>query len=133
MQSKIFYNHRRLADLFATNPQAFVNVMMLEELGLVVDDSNPIVNGIVNTISFMILGFIPLIPYLVAKIRNDEDHHYLWVLAIGGFELFSLGFMKSFLIGAGIPRRLFSGFETVFFASIAIAAGFGIGKIFEGI
>lgn len=56
---------RRLADLFATNRQAFVNVMMLEELGLVVDDSNYVLNGFVNFFSFVILGFIPLIPYFV--------------------------------------------------------------------
>ena len=48
---------RRLADLFATNRQAFVNVMMLEELGLVVDDSNYVLNGFVNFFSFVILGF----------------------------------------------------------------------------
>jgi hypothetical protein len=61
-----------LADLFTTNTQAFVNVMMLEELGLVVDDSNPVVNGIVNTVSFMILGFMPLIPYLAGRVRGDN-------------------------------------------------------------
>ena len=71
-QSTYNINDRRLSELFATNHQAFVNVMMLEELGLVVDDSNPIINGIVNTCSFMILGFLPFIPYLVAKIRGDE-------------------------------------------------------------
>lgn len=98
-----------------------------------VDDSNPVINGIVNTVAFMILGFIPLIPYLVAKIRGDEEHQYIWVIAIGAVELFSLGFMKSLLIGSSIPRRLFSGFETVFFAAIAVAAGYGIGKIFDGI
>ncbi len=131
MQSTYNINHRRLAELFSTNHQAFVNVMMLEELGLVVDDSNPVVNGIVNTISFMILGFIPLIPYLVAKINGDEEHQYIWIIGIGAFELFSLGFAKSTLIQSSIPRRFFSGFETVFFAAIALAAGYGIGKIFE--
>jgi VIT1/CCC1 family predicted Fe2+/Mn2+ transporter len=39
--------------------------MMLEELGLVVDDSNYVLNGFVNFFSFVILGFIPLIPYFV--------------------------------------------------------------------
>ncbi len=28
----------RIADLYSTNKQAFVNIMMLEELGLVVED-----------------------------------------------------------------------------------------------
>lgn len=45
--------------------------MMLEELGLVVDDSNPIICGIVNAITFMVLGFLPFIPYMVAKINQN--------------------------------------------------------------
>lgn len=110
MQSTYSHNYRRLAELFSTNHQAFVNVMMLEELGLVVDDSNPVINGIVNTCSFMILGFIPLIPYLIAKIKGDEEHHYIWVIGIGAFELFSLGFAKSTLIKSSVGRRFFSGF-----------------------
>lgn len=110
MQSTYSHNYRRLAELFSTNHQAFVNVMMLEELGLVVDDSNPVINGIVNTCSFMILGFIPLIPYLIAKIKGDEENHYIWVIGIGAFELFSLGFAKSTLIKSSVPRRFFSGF-----------------------
>jgi VIT1/CCC1 family predicted Fe2+/Mn2+ transporter len=52
-------------------------------------------------------------------------------MAIGGVELFFLGFMKSFLIGFPMWKRFFSGFESVILAAIAVAAGFGIGKIFE--
>lgn len=121
---------RRLAELFATNHQAFVNVMMLEELGLVVDDSNPILNGVVNTMSFIILSFLPLIPYLVAKIQGDETHQYIWIIAIGGVELFSLGFISSSLIGQSFGKRFLSGLETLLFAGAAIAAGFGVGRIF---
>ncbi len=55
------------------------------------------------------------------------------MIGIGAVELFSLGYAKSTLIGSSVPRRFFSGFETVFFAAIALAAGYGIGKIFEGL
>ena len=65
--------NRRIADLYATNSQAFVNIMMLEELGLVVDDSNPLWNGIVTFISFVVFGFLPLIPYIIGYgIKKDD-------------------------------------------------------------
>jgi VIT1/CCC1 family predicted Fe2+/Mn2+ transporter len=51
--------------LFATNKQAFVNIMMLEELGLVVDDSNPMINGLITFIAFVVMGFLPLLPYVI--------------------------------------------------------------------
>ena len=127
----IIYIYRRLADLFATNHQAFVNVMMLEELGLVVEDSNPMIGGLVNFLAFIFLGFMPLIPYFVGYYaRNDDKSHYLWTIAIGGVELLLLGFMKSYLIGLSMRKRILSALETLFLAAIALAAGYGIGKIF---
>ena len=105
--------------------------MMLEELGLVVDGSHPIFNGFVNFFSFLILGFIPLIPYFVGYYGlKDNQTQYLWTMAIGGAELFILGFMKSFVIGFPLWKQLLSGIEMVILAAAAVALGFGIGKIF---
>lgn len=85
--------------------------MMLEELGLVVDESNPMINGVVNFLAFIFLGFLPFIPYFVGYYgKKDDTTQYLWTMAIGGVELFFLGFMKSLLIGFPIWKRFFSGF-----------------------
>lgn len=73
---------------------------------------------------------MPLIPYLVAKVRGDEEHQYIWVIAIGAVELFSLGFTSSALIGQRFSKRVISGFTTLLFAGAAIAAGYGAGRIF---
>jgi hypothetical protein len=56
---------RRIADLYSTNSQAFVNIMMLEELGLVDSDSSPFWNGVVTLGAFVLFGFLPLIPYVI--------------------------------------------------------------------
>ncbi len=74
------------------------------------DDSNPILNGVVNTLSFIILSFLPLIPYLVSKVRGDETHQNIWIIAIGAVELFSLGFLSSAIIGQHMAKRVLSGF-----------------------
>lgn len=60
--------------------------MMLEELGLVVDDSNPLLNGVVTFISFCIFGFLPLIPYVIGYgIQKDDTTQYMLIsLIIGG-------------------------------------------------
>jgi VIT1/CCC1 family predicted Fe2+/Mn2+ transporter len=42
-----------------------VNIMMLEELGLVVDDSNPKINGLITFLAFIMMGFLPLFPYII--------------------------------------------------------------------
>jgi vacuolar iron transporter family protein len=75
--------------------------MMLEELGLVVDDSNPLTGGIITFFAFALFGLLPLIPYIIGSgIVHDETNQYTIIsLIIGGIELFSLGFAKALLIG----------------------------------
>ena len=56
----------RVADLYATNEEAFANIMMLEELKLASQDpDSPKKNGLATGISFLIFGGIPALPYIV--------------------------------------------------------------------
>ena len=51
-------------------------------------------------ISFMVLGVIPVLPYIIGYGAIGSEKHYLGpVLAIGVVELFSLGFAKASIIG----------------------------------
>lgn len=99
----------RLAQLYATNSQAFVNIMMLEELGLVVGDEDDAKKcGVVTLISFILLGGIPVIPYIISwGIIGSDSQQPVAVLCIGVLELFSLGFAKASMIGL---RKWKSGF-----------------------
>lgn len=105
--------------------------MMLYELGLVVDDSNPKINGLVNSLSYVFFGTIPLIPYFITVSHKDNTTQHLWTIALAGVELFILGFLKAFLIGMPMVKRFISSLEFIILGTIAIATGFGIGKIFE--
>jgi hypothetical protein len=56
--------------------------MMLEELGLVVNDSSPFLGGVVTFFAFAIFGLFPMIPYIIGVgINNDENSQYM-ILAI---------------------------------------------------
>lgn len=103
--------------------------MMLEELGLVVEDEDVArKNGIVTFISFMILGVIPAFPYIIsAGIMNQEDPQWIPVICIGAVELFSLGFAKAALIGL---NKWKSGAEMMILGSIITAIGYAVGLFF---
>lgn len=103
--------------------------MMLEELGLVVDDSNPFWNGVVTLISFIAFGFLPMVPYVISAGINQDDHtqFLLICLIIGGVELFSLGFAKAVLVGS---NKFKSGIEALVLGGLAVAVGYGMGLAF---
>jgi hypothetical protein len=61
--------------------------MMLEELGLVVNDASPFKCGVVTLFAFIILGILPIIPYIVSAGFNKKStqQQVLPSLIIGGF------------------------------------------------
>ena len=116
---------KRLAELISHNKQAFVNIMMLEELGLAVDDSSPAINGVVTLFSFIIFGLFPLLPYLIDRATHSEPQALLiGSVCTGAFFLFALGFAKAILLGT---NKLLSGGLTLILGSAAVAVGYGIG------
>ena len=56
---------KEMTDILERNEEAFLYVMMAEELGIPEDSASPIKNGIVTFISFCIFGSIPLISFVV--------------------------------------------------------------------
>jgi vacuolar iron transporter family protein len=120
----------RIADLISTNKQAFVNIMMLEELGLVViDDVLALKCGLATLISFMILGALPAIPYFISYgFTRSNAPQTIPVMIIGAIELFSLGVTKASMIGLN-PIK--SGLETLILGAVITAIGYGVGLAFH--
>lgn len=75
----------RIADLYATNSQAFVNIMMLEELGMVVEEEAVArKRGVVTFVAFAIFGSVPALPYIIsAGIIGSGDQQEIAVICIG--------------------------------------------------
>jgi VIT1/CCC1 family predicted Fe2+/Mn2+ transporter len=98
-------------------------------LGLVVEEEDVArKNGVVTLVSFMILGAIPAIPYIIsAGIIKSEDQQWIAVVCIGVVELFSLGFAKAALIGLNTIK---SGLETLILGAIITAIGYAVGIAF---
>ena len=85
-------------------------------------------NGVVTLVSFMILGTIPAIPYIIsAGIIRSEDQQWIAVVCIGVIELFSLGFGKAALIGL---NKIKAGLETLILGSVITAIGYAVGIAF---
>ncbi|KAN0024111.1 hypothetical protein ACTFIV_008507 [Dictyostelium citrinum] len=123
---------REVVDILSLNPKGFVDVMMVEELGIMpdVESQSPWKNGLVNFTSFVFFGILPLLPYLAflaiataTKIPSDQ-HLYLFLIVIGitALTLFLIGIFKA---KSTNTKWYKSGATTVIFGVIGAAAGLG--------
>jgi len=94
---------KEIVDIMARNKKAFVDIMMVEELGLmpVEEGEKPWRSGIVTFLSFVAFGFIPLIPYIITTIVSGTtkmagaDAAFGSAIGLTGVTLFSLGAITS--------------------------------------
>jgi VIT1/CCC1 family predicted Fe2+/Mn2+ transporter len=77
----------------------------------VVDDANPKINGIITFIAFVVMGFLPLLPYVIgAGGLKKHDQYLLPSLLIGAFQMIGLGLAKGFLLRLTWQKKLRASF-----------------------
>jgi VIT1/CCC1 family predicted Fe2+/Mn2+ transporter len=90
----------KLVDIMSKHKDAFVDIMLIEELGIMPPDPDdaPWKDGIITFFSFCIFGFIPLLAY-VATInqKNESSAGLAFIIAcvLTGITLFFLGALTS--------------------------------------
>lgn len=117
-------------EIISKNKKAWVDIMMVEELGLLPTDENPIKNALVTFIAFLSFGLVPLIPFIVIQIASIESGNELFYISTGlaAIFLFILGFTKSLFT---YSKWWKSGLETLIIGIIAAGSSYLIGLAFR--
>ncbi|GAM16838.1 hypothetical protein SAMD00019534_000130, partial [Acytostelium subglobosum LB1] len=126
-----------VVDILAKNKKGFVDIMMVEELGIMPDSEQEVAwkNGLINFISFTIFGIIPIFPYLVflivAKVNNISLAHgntptFVVVIALTVVTLFLMGVFQAKSTGAS---WIWKGLITVILGVIGAFTGFATVEI----
>lgn len=115
-----------MANTICKSKKAWVEVMMLEELGLIETNDSPAKNAITTFCSFLFFGIIPILPYCA----NQTDDQNLFEISVGltVFALFFLGFTKSFFVDIFWVK---SCGETVVLGALAAGSAYLIGWLLE--
>ena len=116
---------RAVTEVLARNKQAWVAVMMAEELGIVESEESPWKHALATFLSFALFGFIPLAAYVGARFLPAlAGRTFALSIALTGLTLFVLGALKS-----RFTRRswLAGGAEMLIVGGLAAAAAYGIG------
>ncbi len=114
-----------VTDIIAKTPEAWVNIMMVEELGIVEDSSSPLKNAFVTFASFSLFGVIPLAAYVLSRLFPlDPALNFPLAAALTGATLFALGAVKTRFTE---QNWLLSGLEMLGVGGLASGAAYGIG------
>ncbi|MCX7031729.1 MAG: VIT1/CCC1 transporter family protein [Spirochaetes bacterium] len=122
---------RQMVETVSRHPKAWVDIMMVEELGIVPDEESPLKNALITFVSFSVFGFVPLIATILARFVPFLARNSFPVSAgMVAVTLFSLGAVKTKITGR---PWLGSGLETLVVGGITAAAAWGVGKLLSGL
>lgn len=120
-----------LTSIISKYKKAWIDIMMVEELGIIEDNESPIKNAFVTFISFSLFGFIPLLAYIVASyISVIQNNTFLIASILTGLTLFALGALK---VRITAKNWFISGLEMLIVGGIAAIAAYGIGILLAGL
>ncbi|EAR83462.1 integral membrane protein (macronuclear) [Tetrahymena thermophila SB210] len=121
---------RSVVEIISKNKQAWVDIMMIEELGLLPEEEDPVKNAIVTFIAFVLFGLIPLIPFIIIEIASIKASNTLFYVstAMTATFLFILGFTKSMFT---YSKWWKSGLETLLIGVVAAGSSYLIGLAFR--
>ena len=124
-------NAERVVELLSKNKKTFVDIMMLEELGIVESDESPLKNAFVTLFSFILFGFIPLLTYVIGHFSAAAaDNEFIVATTLTGMALFTLGALK---VKVTEKNVVISGIEMLVLGGVAAGIAYGIGYSLAGL
>lgn len=106
----------------------WVDVMMKDELEMIKDDKSPVLIGAVTFISFLLIGFIPMLIYVIDFTNPISGNLFLYASILTGMGFLIVGLLKSFV---NHTSRLKGIAETLFLGAAAAAVSFYVGAFLE--
>jgi len=121
----------QLVDIQSRDPKRWVDAMMVDELGMLKDESNPLVSGGVTLVAFVVVGAIPLLVYLLGLVISiPPQANFPLAIVLSGLALFSLGAAKVMVTKLN-PIR--SGLEMLVVGGLAAGVAYAVGALLKGI
>lgn len=109
----------------------WVDIMMVEELGLVENPESPLKNALVTFGSFTFFGAIPVLIYIVARfIPFFAANTFVLACVLTGITLFILGTLKIYFTRQPWYR---AGMEMLLLGGFAAAAAYFVGVLIGGL
>ncbi|MFA6909167.1 MAG: VIT1/CCC1 transporter family protein [Patescibacteria group bacterium] len=116
----------RAVDIVTADKKAWIDFMMLEELGIIEEgESAPARHGVATFFAFALSGFAPLIPFVLGL---SVSQGLPWSIMLTAVAMFTSGAFRARIT----PRRWWrAGIEMLLIGTIAAGAAYVVGAILE--
>lgn len=118
----------KIVDHICSDKDLWVAEMMKDELGMMRDSKSPFKIGLATFISFLLVGFIPLMVYLWDFFFPIQINTFLWTSILTTFAFVIVGWLKSIVNQTSAARSIT---ETVALGVLAAVVAFYVGDILE--
>jgi VIT1/CCC1 family predicted Fe2+/Mn2+ transporter len=109
----------------------WVDAMMVQELGLLPDDRQPVLSAVATFAAFLLAGAIPLLTYLAGLfVAIEPETAFALSIALSGLALFALGAAKVLITERSWWR---SGLEMLVVGGLAAGVAYLVGFLLQGL
>ena len=119
----------QVVDVITSDKERWVNVMMKEELEMIDESKSPFRIGLTTYISFVIVGFIPLLIYVVDYISTLHVNLFLYSAILTGVAFIVIGILKAYISQSSIIKGII---ETLILGAVAAIVAYYVGDVIEG-
>lgn len=118
----------KVVDQICSDKDIWVAEMMKDELNMMIETKSPFRIGVATLISFIVVGFIPLIIYLWVFFTEAQVNIFLWSSILTGLAFILVGWMKS-VVNQTPPFK--SIIETLLLGLLAALVAYYIGDLLD--
>ncbi|WP_026954853.1 VIT1/CCC1 transporter family protein [Algoriphagus vanfongensis] len=129
-KAKGFKGHllAQIVDHICSDKELWVSEMMKDELGMMKDSKSPFKIGLATLISFILVGFIPLLIYLWDFFFPTNVNTFLWTSILTAIAFLIVGWLKGIVNQTSTLRSIL---ETVGLGLLAAIVAFYVGDLLE--
>ena len=114
----------QIVETICEDRKLWVETMLTEEYDLRSVNLNPVKSGLITFSAFVIVGSVPLIPFLFLQLEIKQQ--FILSSCLAGLIFFSIGTIKSIILSKPV---LLSGIQTFLTGSAAASLAFIIGYV----
>ncbi len=128
------FSGRQLDDaveIITSNQDVWVDTMMKDEFGIFEDQTSPLKSAFVTFISFNLIGFIPLLAYVLSYFSDSfRSNTFTLSIILTSIAFFIVGSVKGRIVSTS---WLYSGFETLLIGGVAAIIAYYVGYLLRGL